>query len=283
MEKAKNFIVPTDFSATALNAYHYALHLAEAMDATVTVVHVNEYILPGAVLSAISELEVGRLTEVSMEVFISEEETEDDFPMTKTAVRTKILKGDPVGELVGMSRSGDDNMIVLGTTGLQDYFSKIIGSKSLQIANKAHCPVILVPRDAQWRQIDRIMFASNYDNSTPSMIDRITRFAGIFNAKVHYVNVHENKSDSQEEQDGISWDMLFPATQTGYPFEVHSIESGETVSELKEFAETNQIDLMAFISEHRSFWKNLIHKSITKTISIASDIPMMVFHADDIR
>ena len=46
MKTQKKIIVPTDFSVTARNAFHFAENLAESIDAALTVVHVNEYFIP---------------------------------------------------------------------------------------------------------------------------------------------------------------------------------------------------------------------------------------------
>jgi nucleotide-binding universal stress UspA family protein len=51
MKKIRNILVPTDFSVSARNAFHYARGLAEALDANLTVVHVKEYFLPTSELS----------------------------------------------------------------------------------------------------------------------------------------------------------------------------------------------------------------------------------------
>ena len=51
MKKIRNILVPTDFSVSARNAFHYAQGLAEALDANLTIVHVKEYFLPTSELS----------------------------------------------------------------------------------------------------------------------------------------------------------------------------------------------------------------------------------------
>jgi nucleotide-binding universal stress UspA family protein len=285
MKNIKNIIVPTDFSPTALNALHYAESLAEILDATITVVHVNEYILPGAeiVVSPISELEVSRLTETSMQMFVANEEEDDSsgVVVVKNRVKTKILKGDLVGQLVDLSALETTDLIVIGTTGFQDFFTKTIGSTSLQVANKALCPVILVPKEAHWRGLDKIMYASNFESMAPKMIQEVTRFAAPFNAVVHFVNVKDISSDESIESAEINWEELFPKSHPNQSFEVHSIYGRDSIKELKAFAEKNNINLTAFVSKHRSFWENLMHKSITENMALSNTIPMMVIHLDD--
>ena len=283
MKSIKNILVPTDFSVTARNAYAYAKLLAQSLDAHVTVVHINEYFIPVSEIAVapLSEHEEDRLTE-AMETFISDDirgESGDTSILVKNNVKSKILRGDPVSRLEELSKNAD--LIVMGTTGLQDFISKIIGSTSLEIANKAHCPVILVPRDARWKPIDRIMYASNYDSTTPKMVREITDFAVMINAAVHFVHIDEF-TENDEKVTNIIWDELFSTSDPSLAFEIHTIYGEDRIKELNEYSEKNKINLMAFVSKHRNFWQNLMHNSVTQNIAISTTTPMLVMHFDDV-
>ena len=283
MKSIKNILVPTDFSVTARNAYAYAKLLAQSLDAHVTVVHINEYFIPVSEIAVapLSEHEEDRLTE-AMETFISDDirgESGDTSILVKNNVKSKILRGDPVSRLEELSKNAD--LILMGTTGLQDFISKIIGSTSLEIANKAHCPVILVPRDARWKPIDRIMYASNYDSTTPKMVREITDFAVMINAAVHFVHIEEF-AENDEKVTNIIWDELFSTSDPSLAFEIHTIYGEDRIKELNEYSEKNKINLMAFVSKHRNFWQNLMHNSVTQNIAISTTTPMLVMHFDDV-
>ena len=282
MKKIKNIIVPTDFSVTSRNAYHYAVRLAETLDATVTVVHINEYFIPVSeiAIAPLSEQEESRLGE-AMSLFIAEEDASEEGIMVKNKVKTRIIKGDPISRLVELSESGDADLIVMGTTGLQDFLSKIIGSTSLDVSNKAHCPVLLVPRDTKWHRVDKVMFASNYDSTTPKMIRDVTDFALAVNAAVHFVHIEDFSTESESKVSEIIWDELFSLTDPNLSFEIHTISSSDKIAELKKYAGQHGINLMAFVSKHRTFWGNLMHKSVTQNIAISTSTPMLVMHLDD--
>ena len=55
----------------------------------------------------------------------------------------------------------------------------------------------------------------------------------------------------------------------------------DKIKELKQYAESHNIDLLAFVSKQRNFWEKLIHKSVTENVALSSDIPMMVVHLHD--
>lgn len=283
MKSIKNILVPTDFSVTARNAYAYAKLLAQSLDAHVTVVHINEYFIPVSEIAVapLSEHEEDRLTE-AMETFISDDirgESGDTSILVKNNVKSKILRGDPVSRLEELSKNVD--LIVMGTTGLQDFMSKIIGSTSIEVANKAHCPVILVPRDARWKPIDKIMYASNYDSTTPKMVREITDFGVMINAAVHFVHIDEF-TENDEKVTNIIWDELFSTSDPSLAFEIHTIYGEDRIKELNEYSEKNKINLMAFVSKHRNFWQNLMHNSVTQNIAISTTTPMLVMHFDDV-
>ncbi len=284
MKNIKNIIVPTDFSVTSRNAYHYAKRLAITLDATITVLHVNQYFMPidEVAIGSISEDEVTKMSEEAMNAFVVDEDGIDHWKMIKHRVKTSVMKGDLVPLLVEMSKQSDTDVIVMGMTGMQDFIGKVIGSASLDVSNKAHCPVILVPRDAKWHKIDKVMYASNYNSTTPKMIGNITDFALALNAGVHFIHVEDSSKDYKNKVAEIIWAELFSAADTpALSFEIHTISGGDKIDELNNYAHKHHINMMVFMSKHRTFWQNLVHSSVTENIALSTEIPMMVMHLDD--
>ncbi len=280
MKNIRNIVVPTDFSATSRNAYAYAQVLAEAFNAEITVLHIKENYLPASEISipSISFYDEAPLNE-TMNEFV--ENQDSDMPvMVKTKVKSKIVTGTAIDEIVHYSKRDDVDLIVMGTTGLQDFVSKIIGTVSLDVANKAHCPVLLVPRDATWQPINRIMFTANYVSTMPKTVNEITDFAELLNANIHFVHINENKVENEKLMETI-WDELFEAADPRVAFEMHTIYNDDVVNQLQRYATEHHIDLIAFVNKKRNFWQNLMHYSVTQNIAISTDKPMLVLHFDD--
>ena len=280
MKKLKNILVPTDFSVTARNAFHYAEKLAQATGTEITVAHVNEFFIPisDIAVAPLSRNEEPQMDE-AMENFIHEEDISKGV-LTKKDIKIRILKGNPMHRIVDLSKENGTGWIVMGTTGLQDFISKIIGSTSFYVVNQAQCPVFLISRDVKWRPIKRIMFASNVLSSNPEMLKHITDFAEIFNAAVHFVHVDDGANSSVQVTDAI-WEELLTREAPTISFQIHSIGKEDTVESLNKYAVEHKIDLVAFISSHRSFWQHLIHKSVTERFALTSTCPMLVMHFDD--
>ena len=287
MKTIKNILVPTDFSATASGAFRYAKVLAQALNANITVLHVSPFFLAASEIAIPLDTkeEETRLQE-TMDAFINDD-TDDGNVMVKTVVKTKLLRGDAVSRIIELSKSDSTDLIVMGTTGLQDFLSKIIGSVSLDVSNQAHCPVILVPRDAKWQPIDRILFASNVQSVTPPMVREMSGFAQLFGAAIHFVHISEKQHEPVTiNKDGNTiidniWSELYEKSNGSFPFEIHTVYGFDIVKQLSKYVYKNDINLIAFVSKHRNFWQNLMHDSVTQKVAISTEIPMLIMHTDD--
>lgn len=282
MKQIQNILVATDFSVTSRNAYRYARNLASSLGAALTIIHVKEnLIMTSDVMITSFPPEDG--TELIMEIrqLMSEEDAITGKESSQKEVKIEIITGDPVQVLTELSQSDNTDLIVIGTTGLADVLTKIFGSTSIKVSNKAHCPVIIVPRDAPWQPIEQIVFASNYESMKSEQVNNITDFATHINADVHFINVKSYDPVLENKQKETNWEELFGSNHSDLNFEKHTIYGNDTIEQLQKYSEEKGIDLLAFVSMHRNFWENIMHKSVTENMALSSIIPIMVMHFDD--
>lgn len=282
MKNIKNITVATDFSVTSRNAYRYAKLLAKSMNATLTVVHVRESIM---MLSDVTMAPFPIINDTDfisqIEEFVIEENKLLNISTTLSEIKAKILRGNVLDVLVSLSKEDTTDLIIIGTTGLSDVFTKLFGSTSVSLSNLAHCPVLLIPRGAKYTSIEQIMYASNYDSLSPAMIQEISEFAISTKADLHFVNVRNFDPMLEDKQKEFSWDELFVSKNSNFYYERQTVYGNDTVKELIKYSTDKAIDMMCFVSNHRGFWQNLMHKSVTENMAISSLIPMMVIHIDD--
>ena len=266
----KTIIVPTDFSTTSRHAFEYAKQLSQKLGAKIKVVHVHDPY--GDITISAFEKSEGDPADKAMKEFTAES---DNY-----FYETEILRGDVVRQIVKMTKRESDEIIVMGSTGLQDFLSKIIGTVSLDVMNKAHAPVIIVPRDTVYKPIHRILFATNSESVESHVLREAVAFAQAFKAQIHFVNVHKGKDTKQDVLKKVL-DELMVNMDVKEPFELVSLGGSDVVKQLKEYAEQNSIDLMMFVNRHRGFFQSLIHKSVTQQIALTAEKPLMVMHYDD--
>ena len=282
MKKIKNILIATDFSTVSRGAYRYAKQLADELKATLTVVNVREsFMMLSDVTMAPFPVSSDEELINEMENFVVEENRVLNKITVLSELKIKILRGNVVDELVLLSQSSDVDLIVIGTTGLSDIITKIFGSVTLKLSREAYCPVLLVPRDVKWNSIDQVLYASNYDSISETVINEMVDLSKDFNSAIHFVNVKNFNPVFETIQKDIDWGKLLTYIDKDIHFETHTIYGNDTIEQLNKYCFSKNINMMVFVSQYRNFWEALTQKSITESILLSTTIPIMVIHAAD--
>lgn len=279
MKRIHNITVGIDFSTAARNAFRYASSLAETLGATLTLVHVKEYhMIVSDVVTPTVPSEENEECIREMEQMVA---AEYQGTIRPEGVKVKVLNGNAVSIFSELPGNTGTDLIVLGATGRSDILTKVVGSTSFKVSNQGHCPVILVPMYTKWRPIEQILFASDHDSMTSNFVNRITDFALNVKACIHFVNVRNYDPILEPKQKDIVWGELLAGSTSDQAYKKITIYGNDTTSELIKYSETHNINLLAFVSKHRHFWSDLIHKSVSAGVSMSTIAPIMVIHLDD--
>ena len=63
--------------------------------------------------------------------------------------------------------------------------------------------------------------------------------------------------------------------------DISSINSNDIVGAMNRYADQINADLLVFITEHRSFWQDLTHKSVSKKMHLQSHLPLLIVHLNN--
>ena len=278
----KKILVPTDFSENASSAFLYAMELAESLNAMVTVVHIyhpsanhlNEFYIP-------SDEEIQKISEERLDQFVAKHYSKNiEEVVVATMVEQKIIIGFAADKLVEMSKSGEYDLIVMGATGSTGVLEKVFGKVSLYVAQRAACPVLLIPAGVLFRPIKRLMYASEYESANSKVLMQIGDFSNLLNAKIHLVHVYD-KTEISTSSDHIAHFLLERAFQLKAPwlqFEMDSIKSDTVAHGLETYAQEHNMDWMILVKPQRKFWQRLLHVSKTNEIIMNPQIPLMIMH-----
>lgn len=267
----KKILFPTDFSPTAENAFHYALALADAMDAKVDVMTI--YQLPFADFSNVPANMI--------EEMIQQQEASANEKLV-------LLKGGYMGgyperigdmravysifvaeEVAEVAEDEEYDLIVMGTRGEHNVLEKIMGSITTQTMMNARCPVLAVPEAAQFRPVSVIAYATDFVPSDAEAVNTLVDFAKAMDAEVHFVHVDTKGGDKAGE---IETQHRFFANMD---FSV--VNSPSVIEGVQRYIQEYDAQILALCSPRRSVWERLFHSSFTKRMTFHSDIPVLVF------
>ncbi|GAB4246363.1 MAG: hypothetical protein Kow0027_07380 [Saprospiraceae bacterium] len=272
-----DILVPTDFSTVSADALKFAVNLASVGNGSVTVLHISHpefdpnLLFPEMNFQDLEAFQKDRMDHFLKEVF-GEEIPEN--------INSKVEIGFAVEQIVKHSASGEFDLIVMGGRGDKGTLEKWFGSVSTSVTQLAKCPVLLIPQGTIYEPFKHILFASNFESTTPETLSYLSSIATTFGADVHFVHVQDESSSKQyKEIEKRLFEILFEGGEPAFSFTMTTVE-GESVSEaLNEYANKHNIDLMIMVHPHRSFWENIFHKSVTRSMAFNNRIPLMVIPA----
>jgi nucleotide-binding universal stress UspA family protein len=143
----KKVLVPIDFSELSLGVLQAAAEIGENRNAEVHVLHVakeSNYIPTYGDDFAGGRITLSQLKEDSRVALESQLEDLVKEVSTRVKVKSSIVWGDPVKEIIQISESNDIDLIVMATNGRKGLSRFFIGSVTEEVIRRAPCPLFVV-------------------------------------------------------------------------------------------------------------------------------------------
>lgn len=292
LERLKRILVAVDMSQISESALLCAYRIAHDFDARLDVVYVMDSIFEGSTPSPSGFLSNYKNTmQEEVETFVRETLQRDATLVPPTVVgegapgvhdaRTVFVRigfGLPEEALIHMSDETD--LLVLGTTGRGSLTRKLFGSVSMSVSKNAHCPVMLVPPMSVFKSFHNILYASNFESLTAQAIQQTVSFARRFKGQLHFVHVGPPGEKGLELERKL-FEINYRYADPEMPFIFSKVVGEDVVESLHEYGYQCRIDLMVFVTHHRSFWSDLMHHSISRDILLHTGTPVLVIHSGE--
>lgn len=279
----KNILVPTDFSEVSEDAFRFAYALATINGGAIKVIHVSHpsfdtvnpmgTYVPGSFEKLKREQLDLFMDRLSLLEQVGEEE--NLIPISK-----EVVIGFATEEIVRYSKGPEVDMVIMGTTGEGGFLNKLIGSVSSRVAQKAWCPVMLIPKGYRNLGFKNILYASNHKAMDEVMVQEMVNFALFHSANIHLLHVKESSKDDFRVAKTV-FEEIVSASAPNLSYQYSIVESKSVFQGIQRYIEKNEIDLLSMVTAHRGFIEDLFHNSLTKQMAFGTDIPLLVMHFDE--
>lgn len=277
-----HILVPIDFSEAAHNAFEYALHVAEMLNARLSVLHVYQDV--HADLSYIPEQLVSALREEKLDkahALLDRYLEEARSNLHKSVRASSCLRsGNAASEIVKLAAEQNADMIIMGTRGANSPSEQILGSIAARVIQKCKsCPVLAIPSSTEFRPIRKIMYALSLEDNDAESVDELIKFAHAIKSSLICTTVKAENSN---------WSMLDDAFikklenwENEGKLTLSIQEKRDIVDGLRAFMAANRVDIVAMKthSERASFQER--SQSLTRKMLMDVQVPILAFQKED--
>jgi nucleotide-binding universal stress UspA family protein len=274
----RTILVPTDFSAIATNALHYAIEMANTIKANLMLLHV--YQVPVSYTDApivmVSVNELRHAAEKRMEQL---KEMVRKIVLPEQKIYTETRLGNITDELESICEKIKPFAVVMGTKGASAFERVVFGSNTLSAIRHLHVPVICVPPGKTFgKGIKKIGFACDCKEVVATTPTRIIRdLVKNFDAELHVLNVN---TDGKREEEKPEQTVLLETLLSDLHPEYHFLEHTDIEDAINEFAEKNNLDLVISIPKQHKLVEKIFRKSSTRQLVYESHVPVMCIHEE---
>jgi hypothetical protein len=154
------------------------------------------------------------------------------------------------------------------------------GTISGKVMEEAHCPVIVVPDEAEFDGIiDHIGVATNFTKDDALFIEALRKFRDSMRSHLHVIHIDTTSSgDGKEKMKTFYEPWLSDKKMTA-----HCVSSKDINEGLENFVQEKQIDILAILSHRRTWFDELFQQNRAKTLSYQQTIPLMVYQLENLN
>lgn len=274
----KAILVPTDFSKVAGHALNYAIELAKYESAKLLLLHAYHIDFADSYVS----------------VNAREKEIQGAKQKSNAQLKSLLTKVEHAGnvkcECISMQDLAVDailttikerkiDLVVMGTHGTSGITKVMFGSNTARVIEKATCPVIAVPLEASFKPIKKITYATDYHNSDMEALEKVVELAKPYKAQVNVLHITGEAQPTETEKQKMQTFMDAVEKKMTYNNLSFQILNGKNIEQkLEEYLENESTDLLVTSTSQRSLYDKLFNKSLTRSLTFHSKIPLMAFH-----
>ncbi len=277
------FLCPIDFSENALNAVEFASQLAKKHQATLTLMHVYsekefEEILSGEFASGQS-LDLNNVAEHA-ETLLHRLADEVNKLQRNHHCDTHLAYGAIEDEIIDFATNNSFDLVIMGIQGLTDAFERYVGSTTMQIMEKVPCPVIAIPKEAAYKDFQKIVYATDYQEEDKQVLRQLISWVMPFQPEITVVHFYKNDSLIEE----AVYNSFVEEIKSYFPNEkltfIHEPAPKSMYLSIHEYVIHQEADMLALLHHHRSFIDRIISANVTQEIAYAASYPVMIFKED---
>jgi nucleotide-binding universal stress UspA family protein len=272
----KPILVPTDFSDISIHAAHYAAALAADWGSDLILVHVQPLPLVISDIPLPYENYELSLEEAGLQMKDLEAALQARLP-AGLQCSSQVLSGDFILQMKGLIREKEPPLIVMGKRGMGATEAFFMGSHAVAATRHLSCPILIVPKNADFVAIRKVGFACDMKNVMETVpFDAIRDLLEKFKASldVLYVGIPGEEINPIM----LSESKFIQNNLAAFRPEIHFSDEEDILKGFEDFIKAQHIDLLLLVPKKHGAVDSLFHISIAKKVVLNLAIPILALH-----
>lgn len=277
MPVMKTIAVPTDFSELSKVAIAYALGLAKRIEARVIIVSVISGEASSEALASWKMFEQKMLKAAQEDGDRLLKEFKSEKGNVEVWYRS-ILGFPVVDKIEEFVVKNKVDLIVMGSKGASGLKKIMMGSNAAAVINNSSVPVIVVPEEARFRNLKKLIYATDAKNFSEE-VKSIAAFSERVGASMEVLHVipANGQKKSVMTKTGISKEKLVELVK--YPkVHLHVLHNDNVAKGVDDFVESQKGDMLALFTHRLGFNEKVLGKSVTRKLAFHNHVPLITFN-----
>jgi len=277
----KTIVIPVDFSETSTNALIYATELVKDIDVERIILlksfykSVYEQLLPSADFVQLNAEDIQAERDQINEQLKSLTDKLLKKCNPSIRIQTAISELPLLRSIHQLIADEHPDLLILGSdNSLVQQTESYIGQQLIGIAKTSPIPVLIVPADANYKKIERVLVPCDFD--TVSRLNLLKDADGPLDwirPKLLVLNIDPKQKHLSHEDEHI--DALKDLLED-YDYTINYTEDRNIVQGILKFARSNDVQLITALPGKYSFFYKFTHSSTTEALAMDSNHPVLI-------
>lgn len=264
----KTILVATDFSNNAYNALNYAGALASCAKAEIMLYHfIEDPLSVGDYPPAESVRELVESVKERLRYLAQETASRFDIKVDSCAKVKMVTLG--LDEAVEQTSA---DLVVVGMH-TNHWNDRVFGNTATSILRNAKYPVFVVPENASFTGIEKILLAYNAnDHQNKNNLALVKDFVDNFKAVVQVLHVETKKRPvAQVSAASTGLNMEMASVTNDYKL----LEVEDVISGIEKGIEQYNAHLLVMVPHRLNLWEGIMNQSVTRSMALRTQIPLL--------
>lgn len=273
----KKIIVGIDFSECSLNALAHAANIAEKSDLEIVMVWVNKF-AEEKILNHDNELIVTGAKQHFVDL------VEKYRPVLGDRISYVIKEGRVYESINELCEELHPLLVVIGTHGISGFSERWLGSNAYRMSLMLGVPVIIIRNVINVEKgLSKILLPIDSTVETRQKLPLTAKIAEYFGSKIYVLAVHTSTlEDINAKVKSYVNQVAGYLEERNISYEVDSLYSKDLVTDIVDYAEKIDANLLSIMDEQEFTLRNAFDGSYTLQLVTRAKCPVLVSHMKNI-